>query len=423
MKSSSLLSCLCTSILLFSTQNVGAQNLLASGGFEPSGGEINGWNLQQFATGSGAILDTAELVNFAPNSGVRELWLKAFAGGNAPGPNNLTNAILSQKVSALPGEAYTFGGYSRWEASYSGGVTTLNASSPLGAVASPTATTMRLDFLNVGDSIIGSTVLDLRTEQSNTNLWKAHSLNGIAPVGTANVRVTAEARDMVFNGGAQSAFYDNFSLTRASSPATQLLTNPDLELPPATGLDPWTVTQNDPAGPNDEIVRLVGFANRPGNGGTSGIWLSSFFGEPGSEVDGLVSQTVPAQAGIGYQFSGWSFWETNYSGGLAGPTDTLMEMAFLDVNGDEIGTPKVLDLRGVQANDNVWREHILNGRAPAGTASVRVTAGMFDGFGTSGAQSAFFDDFALVAVPEPGTFLLVSMAIAHAMVYRRRPSV
>ncbi len=99
-----------------------------------------------------------------------------------------------------------------------------------------------------------------------------------------------------------------------------------------------------------------------------------------------------------------------------------MEMAFLDVNGNEIGTPKVLDLRSVQTNDNVWREHILNGRAPSGTVSVRVTAGMLDGFFTNGQQTAFFDDFALVAVPEPGTFLLVSMAIAHAMVYRRRPS-
>lgn len=123
---------------------------------------------------------------------------------------------------------------------------------------------MKLEFLSVGNSLLSNAVLDLRTEQTNNNQWKSHSLIGFAPAGTAHVRVTAEARDMIFNGGSQSAFFDNFSLTRASSPTTQLLTNPDLELPPETGLDPWTVKQNDPSGPNGDIVRLVGFANRPG---------------------------------------------------------------------------------------------------------------------------------------------------------------
>ena len=117
---------------------------------------------------------------------------------------------------------------------------------------------------------------------------------------------------MVFNGGAQLAFYDSFSLKCVLAPAIQLLTNPELELPPASGLDPWTVTQDDPDGPNEEIVRLVNFANRPDSGGLNGVWLSSFFGEPGLEVDGILSQVVPGNAGLIYTFSGSSRWEPNY---------------------------------------------------------------------------------------------------------------
>ena len=43
------------------------------------------------------------------------------------------------------------------------------------------------------------------------------------------------------------------------------------------------------------------------------MWLSSFFGEPGLEVDGILSQVVPGNAGLIYTFSGWSRWEPNYS--------------------------------------------------------------------------------------------------------------
>lgn len=142
-------------------------------------------------------------------------------------------------------------------------------------------------------------------------------------------------------------------------------------------------------------------------------------GEPGSEVDGLVSQKVPAQAGVRYRFNGWSLWEPNYSGALSGVTDTLMELAFLDGSDNEIGTPVLLDLRTVQTANNVWREHVLNGLAPVGTVSVRVTAGMIDGYATSGQQTMFFDDFSLVVIPEPGTALLMSIAIMNSLMLSR----
>jgi hypothetical protein len=425
MKLAQLLRYSCSFILTVTAHHAAAQNLLIGGDFEPAGGEIPGWNLEEFATGTSAILNTAELVTFNPESGTRELWLRAFAGGSDPGPDNLTNAILSQTVPGIPGESYTFAGSSRWEANYSGGVDFL-FDSPLGNVMSPTATTMKLEFLNAVNATVGTPIiLDLRTEQSNFNAWQSHSLSGIAPAGTTTVRVTAEARDMVYNfGPAQSAFYDNFSLTRASAPAAQLLTNPDLELLSPSGLDSWSVTQNDPEDPsNTEIVRAVGFANRPESGGTTGVWLSAFFGEPGTEVDGVISQTVPGAVGRIYTLSGWSRWEANYSGAAPTVTDTFLELAFLDDSDNVIGTPSYLDLRTEQFADNVWREHALMGIAPVGTASVRVRAGMQNGlrdFFSQSAQSAFFDDFALIVVPEPVSLVLAGCSALLLLLRRAR---
>lgn len=393
-----------------------ARNLLSGGDFEPIGGEVPGWMLEEFATHSSAILDTASLATFAAESGTRGLWLRAFAGGSDPGPDNLTNAILSQTIPALAGETYTFSGWSRWEANYSGGVDSLGIG-PLGLVASPTATTMRLEFLDADRRAIGPPqVLDLRTEQGNFAVWQAHSLSGVAPAGTAHVRVIAQARDMVYNvGPAQSAFYDNFSLFRDSVPTVQLLTNPDLEVLSPTGLDAWIVTQNDPEDPaNSAIVRTAEFANRPGSGGNTGVWFSPFFGEPGAEVNGAISQIVPGVVGVKYRFSGWSRWERNYPGAGPTPTDTLLELAFLDGSGDEIGIPVELDLRAEQLPDDVWREHVLWGIAPVGTRSVRVSAIMLRGqrdLFTPAPQSAFFDDFALVAVPEPCTLWCLTIAV------------
>ena len=65
-KSATYLRCLCGVAVLLSAHDAAAQNLLNGGDFELVGGGIAGWNLEEFATGSGAILDTASVVNFAP---------------------------------------------------------------------------------------------------------------------------------------------------------------------------------------------------------------------------------------------------------------------------------------------------------------------------------------------------------------------
>jgi len=386
----------------FAVSTAKAVELLIDGGFESAGTAPLGWSLEEFATGSGTILDTAEQIGFGPQSVPFDLWLKAFVGGEVAGPDNLTNAILSQTAPVVAGEEYTFSGYSRWEDNYSGGSTTLDASGPLGAVASPTSTTMILSFLNASGSVLGTPVtLDLRTEQSNFDLWKLHTLLGTAPTGAVEARVTAEARDMVWNGGGlESAFYDTFSLTGAFAPTTQLLTNPNLEELPLDFSSDWAVTEVAGGNvPGDPTISTEDFANRPGSGGALGAWLRAFTGNALQPADATLSQTVVGVEGGEYTFSGWSKWEANYSGGDPSfNTETIMELAFLDAGGAEIGTPELLDLSTEQMNDGTWRESALSATAPAGTASVRITGAALgmENNPLGGQQSAFFDDFSLM---------------------------
>ncbi|HEX6961188.1 MAG TPA: hypothetical protein VF175_04930 [Lacipirellula sp.] len=393
-----------------------AVELLVSGDFEvPAGSAVPGWDLLEVVHGTSNPIDAAELSGNSPIEGTRDLFLKPFAGGQAPGPNNLTDAVLSQTVPAMAGEAYTFKGQSRWEQNYPGGVTTLSANGPLGAVPSPTDTTLELAFLDAGGNVVGTPVVrDLRTEQANVNFWVEHILGGVAPAGATQARVTAAAREMVWNQGPlQAAFFDAFTFTKDSDPGTELLANAGLEEPPPTGLDNWNLVENDPGNPaNDQILRTPGFANHT-PGGATGVWLSAFFGEIETPVDGSFSQTAAATPGGSYTLSGWSRFEANYSGGVdnlvtegnpPSPTETFMELAFLDASETVIGTPVTLDVKDARravaptgnANDNLWYQHTLMGTAPAGAVSVRVTGGMIDGvFNTDPGQSAFFDDFSL----------------------------
>jgi hypothetical protein len=515
-----------TFIALVGGQALAVELLIpGSGGFEatPASTSPPGWNLQETFTASALAVDTATLITGSADTAPSSLWLRAFVGngpsgvaqgnyendslpagdvdgndflvwqrGGSPTPNSpvdLTtwrnnfgrisglkaNAVLTQTVAATPGENYTFKGSSRWEANYSGGVATLDEGGPLGAVPSPTSTTLEIAFLNAGGAVIGSPVVkDLRTEQFNINFWAPHTLNAVAPAGTAQVRVTAAARDMVWNGAAtlpnpgalQSAFFDSFGLSGAAAPATELLTNPALDVDPPTpptGLEPWTVTQNDPAPvPTTEIVRTAGFANHTG---TTGVWFSSFFGEytnvggPGTGnqlVDGKFSQSAAATPGGSYTFSGWSKWESGYSGGvdtlsvgsgagLPSPTQTQMELAFLDASDAVIGSPIILDVKAARKalinpgnpaaanpNDNNWYQHSLNGVAPAGTVKVRVAGIMLQGIGNANPQSAFFDDFSLMGpggavplggpVPEPATAAGFALIAAVLGAWRPRRS-
>lgn len=410
------------SVLLASCTAQGIE-LLSGGDFEVEGGDLIGWDLEESIfdqttmtrRGFGTV-NSAQQQNFGPESGEFALWLRAFVGGQDPGPDTLTNATLRQEVDVTAGESYTFSGWSRYETFYSGGATTLSEDGPLGAVASPTTGTFSLAFLDGSGGVIGSpTSIDVtgdRVAQSGLpflNDWLQHTVTAVAPAGAVSARVVADAEQMLWNnGGQESAFYDSFSLTGMMDPSTELLLNPGLDEEPPE-FDPAFIVTQDPGGnfgtPGDTI-QTAGFANRPESGGTQGAWLRSFEGSVADTAGATLEQTVDGTPGGEYTFSAWSRFETNYVGGVDGTgTTTELELAFLDGSGVEIGTPLSLDVKasresqsGGNANDSEWYEHVLMGTAPAGTASVRVTAealGMFtspDG----GAQSAFFDDLSLM---------------------------
>ncbi len=403
------------SVLALGAGAAQAQELLTNVDLEVAAGPPLDWSLSETVTGMpGTIVNSADQVGFANQpmsiAGEFGLWLRSFQGNIAGLMNQKINAVLSQTAPGAAGETYTFTGWSKWEQNYSGGVTDLDPLSPSGEVPSPTNTTMELAFLDNSNAVIDPPVtFDLRTPvamggQQNDNMWRQHTLMGLAPAGTANVRVTATATDMVFNvDPQQSAFYDNFSLTAASAPATEKLSNAGLNQKPPENLG-FTLTET-PMGTNTASVNVEGFANHT-PGGAAGLWLQAFATQT-PEGDAVLSQTVPAVVGGEYTYSAWSKWETGYSGGVARDgapdTETTMELAFLDGSAAVIGTPLMLDLRTVQMSDNMWRQFTLMDTAPAGTASVRISAGATDMFDTTPShfpngtsQSAFFDDFSLM---------------------------
>lgn len=521
-----------------------AVELLTSGDFETPGsgvGDVPGWNLEKFLT------DSADPVNSAELTGGEdvELWLRAFAGGGPVGPaqgnfdnsdlpagnvgggdfliwqrnygltgtatreqgdatgdmnvdgsdlniwranyggNNpkFANARLSQTVPGAAGETYTFQGTSTFEDNYSGFVTTLDAESPYGAIASPTTTNFRMEFLDASNNVLDSTSLDLRTEQSFPGFPIVSTLpSAVAPAGTTNVRVVAEALNMAWNGNSttegqmQSAYFNDFSLTNATNPGTDLLTNGDLNFGIPDPLDFWDLSIS-PEGccvssetdPNGQLLRTdpqFGFANHT-LGGSRGVWLSPFFGSHENfeevPVSGVMSQTVQASAGAEYTFSGWTRFEQNYSGGvdtisstggtgtpglLAGqpsPTRTEIVLEFLDLNGNVLDS-STIDVKaqrealcGGNANNTTcgpagdgWVETTLQSTAPAGTVFARLTGQMIDGvYNADPQQSLFFDDFSLqgpdgsivlfqTAVPEPTSVALALGLIVCGVTGLRR---
>jgi len=195
---------------------VNAQNLLLNPNLDSPGihesDAVDDWTLTETP---GGTVNSATMASFANHNagGVVGLWLRSFEGLFFGSGFEPVGAQLSQTVPGTAGLPYTFTGWSRWEANYSGGLTTIPASAPGGERPSPTNTYMEMRFLDAGNSAISSVLLDLRTVQSNDGVWRQFSLSGVAPANTANVLVTAYAIDMVPVGGAQSPFFDEFSLT------------------------------------------------------------------------------------------------------------------------------------------------------------------------------------------------------------------
>jgi hypothetical protein len=151
-------------------------------------------------------------------SSVVGMWLRAFSGGDAK---------ILQTVSGAAGTNYTFSGWSKWEANYSG-------ADP----ATSTQTFLTLEFLDSSSNLIGSALTadlkggldhDIFTpdagQQQPDETWRQFSIAGTSPAGTAFVRVSAGATGMVFDGPGpkQSALFDDFALVVPGSGTGNLL--------------------------------------------------------------------------------------------------------------------------------------------------------------------------------------------------------
>ena len=231
--------------------------------------------------------------------------------------------------------------------------------------------------------------------------------------------------------------------------AVELLVNGNLEASVApVG---WNVEQTvtDLPGATVNASEQISFANEPTSiPGELGIFLRPFAGNQGTYADQNhpinynLSQTVNVMAtaaGKTWTFSGHSYFggdadplttSDGYSGGVEllhsaspsdptpenpddppsvpSPTETMFELAFLDLDDNVLETPTVFNLRDEQMNDAMWRLHMVQAVAPENTRKVRVTAAATDMVDNNGFQNAYLDNFRLERSDLAGTDFLVN---------------
>lgn len=168
-----------------------------------------------------------------------------------------------------------------------------------------------------------------------------------------------------------------------------------------------------------------------------GIFFKTFWG--GAPFPGDLNPTItthmtqdqPAAPGTTYVLTGWAAAESNYSGFVAAGGQTYFALDFLNGGGGIIQSLTFdLEANGlaIDPRDALiespwnWTEYVLMGVAPVGTAIVRTRVSVFDGFYNIDPGQAFVvDDFTLVAVPEPGSWLLAVLAFGGVTRRNKRP--
>ncbi|TWT85545.1 hypothetical protein Pla123a_03520 [Posidoniimonas polymericola] len=147
------------------------------------------------------VLSYAGFANNGDTGGANGVWVRAFAGDGS-------NGVVQQSVEAMAGVEYTFNASSRFEVNFAADQG--NGENQM---------LMELSFLDGSGTVIDTASYDLRVDggQTSDNLWHDHSLSATAPAGTAQVRVAGVVNNIFNNpaGGAQSAFWDDFSLMTA----------------------------------------------------------------------------------------------------------------------------------------------------------------------------------------------------------------
>lgn len=225
-----------------------AQELLTNGGLEipfpGQGGDDAvppGWvmdeSIPKICQGQGpgqTCQSLAEPSNF--NHRLHEAewtyWFQPYFGTDAMMPDNY--AHLLQIVPGEPGKEYTFTGYAYFEQVFPGGVDNLNLDTgmtnngvPLDdGLPSPTDMYFAIDFLDASSGVLGTAEVELKADGQplgtgeDNEPYTQHTVVGISPAGTTQVRVRASMFDGVTNPSLpspwvyrMSAFVDEFSLT------------------------------------------------------------------------------------------------------------------------------------------------------------------------------------------------------------------
>ena len=141
------------------------------------------------------------------------VFFKPFSGGVV---NGAATGHLYQDVPGTPGLTYTLTGWAGAEAN-----------------ALMAGAEFALEFLDAGDSVIGSAEIDLIAAglfapNGQAFNYKEYSVFGVAPAGTTTVRARASMIDALANplGGGQAFVVDDFELTAGDvvpEPASGLL--------------------------------------------------------------------------------------------------------------------------------------------------------------------------------------------------------
>ena len=136
------------------------------------------------------------------------VFFKAFSGGGANGP---ATGHLYQDVVGTPGTMYMLTGWAGAEANYLAG-----------------RTLFAIEFLNSGNSVIGSTELDLGNlfvDNGQAFDYKQYTVTATAPANTSTVRARVSMIDGISNpaGGGQAFVVDDFALTIVPEPTSVAL--------------------------------------------------------------------------------------------------------------------------------------------------------------------------------------------------------
>lgn len=190
------------------------------------GGAVNNGNMddtsissQLLATPTGWVATSdngdglsSELWNNYADPGGSGVFFKTFFGD----PATPFDANLYRDNPATPGMSYTLTGWVGAGPGYSGSL-----------AGSGTLTQFGVEFLNAGNTVVGSSVLNLTPAQLNVVNgnpfdYAEYTVTAIAPAGAATVRVRFSMIDAydIAGGGDAALVTDNYTLTAVPEPAT-----------------------------------------------------------------------------------------------------------------------------------------------------------------------------------------------------------